>query len=120
MLAVSSRTILVSQPNLGRSMDMSKMSNDEYAARNIMKWPEKLGGWVTPEGFVDRAFWKPGQDRNQLESVLGNCGFITRLRASQSLVPPGSKGHVDIRIHAMIEPTVALEAIVKAHKESEE
>ena len=92
------------------------MTNDEYAARNIMQWPEKLGGWVTPEGFIDRAFWKPSEDRNQLAQV---CREV-RVWANENDCP-------DIKLtvrrawaDAEYDPGAALDIIMKAHKESEE
>ena len=100
------------------------MTNDEYAARNIMKWPEKMSGWVTPEGFIDRAFWKPSQDRNDLWRVIEQIPLriLGPIFSGQGNTNSNERGmSIDTLCYAaMREPAGTLEAIVKAHKESEE
>ena len=93
------------------------MTNDEYAARKIMKWPEKMGGWVSPEGFVDRAFWKPSQDRNQLWRILDALEEDDWVETGLVDLDNGLDWLMQL---GMEKPREALRAIVNAHKESEE
>ena len=94
------------------------MTNDEYAARKIMKWPEKLGGWVTPDGFIDRCFWKPSENLSQLVQVMDALGATietTEITDDCALEP-----HMTVDGVPTSDRSAFLEAIVKAHKESEE
>ena len=90
------------------------MTNDEYAARHIMGWTEKMSGWVSPDGFIDRAFWKPSTDRKQLYQVVWNLAGNIKDELEDD------HGLCAFYWMCFDSPTAALEAIVQAHKNQKE
>ena len=81
-----------------------------------MGWPEKMSGWVSPDGFIDRAFWKPSTDRNQLADVCMEMHEWANENDHQDIHLTVERAWAD----ADYEPTAALEAIVQAHKNQKE